>query len=134
MRTPACIYGQLPQGSPTRPSGACQPRWQTLLPERWRDEVVPPLSFRVYREYEVPARRVLGQDAAGEPCFCAFDYRLIDLRSDDDEELYSALSYEEKMRAWRLRDGRWLVHRRLLPYGEDGEVLSDYSLEERMPR
>jgi hypothetical protein len=40
----------------------------------------------------------------------------------------------ESVRAWRLQDGRWLVYRRLEPFGEDGELESGFTLTERMPR
>lgn len=134
MTSPVCIYGEVPRGPQQDPRQPCQPRWQSLLPECWRAHAVAPRSFRVDREFEVPARRVLGQDAAGEPCFCAYDYRLIELRSDDDEELYSALTYEESVKAWRLRNGRWLVHRRLRPFGEEGETIASFDFADRMPR
>lgn len=134
MTRASCIYGQVPRGPHRHPGQPCRPRWQARLPERWRAEAIAPASFRVYREYEVPARRVVGEDSAGEPCFCAYDYRLTDLRSDDDEELYCALAYEETVRAWRLRDGRWLVHRYRLPFGEDGEAIADLGFQTQMPR
>ena len=86
------------------------------------------------REYEVPARRVLGYEDGGTPCFCSFDYRLFATRSDDDEDLYEVLVYAESLRAWRLRSGRWLVHRHLQPFGEEGETLTHFGFEARMPR
>ena len=129
-----CIYGDQSRGPRLAPGEPCRPRWQERLPRRWRGQTVAPQTFRVFREYEVPARRVIGSDAAGAPCYCAYDYRLIELRSDDDEEHYSALAYEESLTAWRLNDGRWLVHRRLAPFGEDGDLLTDFTIDERMPR
>lgn len=80
------------------------------------------------------ARRVIGDDQAGKPCFCACDYRLIEPRSDDDEEVYPALTYGESVQAWRLLDGRWLVRRWRQPFGEEGEVAIGLSLDTRMPR
>jgi hypothetical protein len=132
-RTP-CIYGEVPQGPRHSPGEPCRPRWQSLLPTHWRAQAVPPLSFQVDREYEVPARRVIGRDAAGAPCFCAYDYRLIEPRCEDDEDVYPALTYEQSLKAWRLRDGRWLVHRRLAPFGDEGDLLTGFSIDERMPR
>ncbi|WP_040527632.1 hypothetical protein [Lamprocystis purpurea] len=129
-----CIFGKVPQGPRQHPDQPCRPRWQSHLPAEWRGKTVVPQSFRVYREYEVPARRVVGRDRLGEPCFCACDYRLIELRSEDDDDLYPALTYGESLDAWRLLDGRWLVHRRLQPYGDEGDLVAALSLEERMPR
>lgn len=134
MTRPPCIYSELPEHPRRAPGEPCCPRWQERLPTHWRTQTVPPHSFRVFREHEVAARRVVGNDATGVPCFCAFDYRLIELRSDDDEEHYSALTYEQSLKAWRLQDGRWLVHRRLAPFGEDGELLTGFTIDEQMPR
>jgi hypothetical protein len=53
------------------------------------------------------------------PLLPAYDYRRLDVRSDDDEEYYLAIAYSESLSAWRLHDGRWLVHRRVEPLGEE---------------
>ena len=116
------------------PALACRLHWWSLLPPHWRGQVVQVQAYRVFTEHEVPARRVLGDDGDGAPCFCAYDYRRLELRSDDDEDLYQALVYGESVRAWRLRDGRWLVHRRLEPFGDDGESEQGLLLADRMPR
>ncbi|AGA89668.1 hypothetical protein Thimo_0832 [Thioflavicoccus mobilis 8321] len=111
-----------------------QPLWWSQLTPAWRHQVVVPHSFHVFEEYEVAASRVLGYDEVGERCFCAYDYRLTDLRSDDDEEFYQAAVYTESLATWRLLDGRWLVYRRVEPLGEDGEVVSGFSISAQMPR
>jgi hypothetical protein len=82
----------------------------------------------------MPARRIVGHDIDGQPCFQAFDYRLVEPRSDDDEDFYPAVAYSESLSAWRLLDGRWLVHRRIAPLGDDGATTVVSSIEERMPR
>jgi hypothetical protein len=105
-----------------------------MLPPEWRDQVVAPRSFRVFREFEIPARRVLGDDGHGQACYSTHDYRLLDPRSDDDEEFYEALAYSESVIAWRLRDGRWLVYRRIESLGAEGGCESRFSLEEHCPR
>lgn len=130
MTSTRCIYGEIPQGRRPGFGEPCRPRWQSLLPAEWRSQAVPPRSFRIDREYEVPARRVVGHDETGTPCFCAYDYRLTELRYDDDEDLYPALIYGESLKAWRLPDGRWLVHRRLQPFGEDGDLIAGLSIED----
>jgi hypothetical protein len=133
MARSQCIFGETkePQG---RLGLACRPHWEALLPDAWRGEAVAPSSFRVHREHEMPARQVFGLGPDGTTCFYAYDYRLVELRSDDDEELYGALAYADSLRAWRLHDGRWLVHRWLQPFGEDGEPVACWRLDERMPR
>ena len=68
------------------------------------------------------------------PRFQAYDYRRLDVRSDDDEEYYLTVSYSESVSAWRLRDGRWLVHRRVEPLGDEDVATSALSIDARMPR
>lgn len=134
MTESRCLLGaQAPGPAPLR-GQPCRHPWQAQLPSVWRDRVIRPESFRVDREYEVPARRVLGYEPAGTPCFCSFDYRRLATRSDDDEDLYEVLVYAESVRAWRLKSGRWLVHRRLQPFGEEGEEVTSFGFEPRMPR
>lgn len=134
MTGKTCPYGETPRGPHLDPRRPCRPNWRARLPECWQGYALAPQSFRVDREHEVPARRVLGLDQASEPCYCAYDYRLLALRSDDDEELYGAIAYEESIKAWRLRNGRWLVHRRLRPFGDDEEAVSSFVFSDRMPR
>ncbi|MBK1700617.1 hypothetical protein [Thiococcus pfennigii] len=121
-------------GPPPALDGGDRPPWWSQLTPEWRHQVVVPQRFRVFEEYEVAASRILGYDEAGDPCFCACDYRLTELRSDDDEEFYQAAVYAESLTTWRLLDGRWLVYRRVEPLGEEGEALGGFNVAERMPR
>lgn len=129
-----CIFGHRERQQARRHGQSCRPDWRSLLPSEWLHEAVAPAVFRVFREFEMPARRVLGYDSANRPCYCSYDYRLVDLRSDDDEDFYEALVYGESLTAWRLRDERWLIHRRMEPLGEEGAAVSGFTLEDRMPR
>lgn len=129
-----CPLGTLSAGPAPQRGQPCRHPWQARLPVVWRTRVLRPASFRVDREYEIPARRVLGYDDADTPCYCAFDYRLLETRSDDDEDLYAALVYGESVKAWRLCNGRWLVYRRAQPFGEEGETVTSYGFEAQMPR
>lgn len=106
---------QLSGRSPERAGFA----WQRHLPAEWRDSVVTAIDFTEHREYEMAASRCFGSDEEGHPCFYAHDYALDTIRSDDDEEYYPVVAYGETVRAWRLRDERWLVYRRI-DTGEDG--------------
>ena len=130
----ACLYGQRARRQRSSTQSDCQPTWTDRLPAEWRDRVVPPSGFRVYREHEIPARRVLGFDGAGALCFCAHDYRLVEPRSDDDEDFYQALAYGESVAAWRLLGQGWLVHRSIAPEGDDGVAESHLSLQPQAPR
>lgn len=134
MTNAPCIYGHRPATGERGLARECRPSWLEDLCPIWIDLVVPPRSFRVFRDHEIAARRVVGHDGGDIPCFHAYDYRLLDVRSDDDEEYYLAVSYSESVSAWRLSDGRWLVHRRVEPLGEEDAAISATSIDERMPR
>lgn len=92
-------------------------RWQQYLPDEWRDEVIVALDFKTFSEYEIAAGRCFGYDENASACYYAHDYALEEVRSDDDESFYRVIAYGETVRAWRLRDGRWLNFRQL--HGED---------------
>lgn len=108
-------------------------RWHRL-PQDWRDLVVVPLHVDVHEDYEIAASRALGYDEDEKPCFCTHDYVTGELLSDDDEEFYEVVTYAESLAAWRLRDGRWLIHRRIVAGLDDTRAQSFYSLSETMPR
>jgi len=108
--------------------------WQEGLPKEWRDMATVPLYFRHYQEYEISAERSLGYDEDDAPCFCAHRFQLSELRSEDGEEFYEATTYAEALTAWRLRDGRWLIHRIVLRHEDCRTVRGFYSFSETMPR
>lgn len=114
------------------PAGATD--WQRHLPAEWRASVVEALDFTEYREYEIPGCRTLGHDEEGELCFYAHRYTLTESRSDDDEDFYEVVAYSETVRAWRLRDARWLTWR-IVQTGDDATPgRGFYSFSERPPR
>lgn len=41
------------------------PRWESLLPRDWRNQVVAPVKFRTFRDYEMAAEHILGTDGDG---------------------------------------------------------------------
>lgn len=108
-----CAYGKVQRQPCRNQSIACQPQWSAGLPDAWRARVVIPCRFKVYRDFEMPARQVLGFDARDRICFRAYDYRLLDPYSDDDEEFYTLLTYGESSAGWRLKDRGWLLYRRV---------------------
>lgn len=121
----------------SRLHSACQAlsaddEWAEGLPASWRDAAVAPLDFLRSREYEALAERVVGYDEAGAPCYSRYIYRHKELRSDDGEEFYEETLHAEVGCSWRLRDGRWLVWRRVeRGWGEDRGF---FSFSEEMPR
>ena len=113
---------------------ACEPEWRTHLPTQWRECVVTPLELNVHREYEIPASRMLGHDEDGVLCFYGHDYALARSRSDDDEEFYRVLEHGETVRAWRLRDGRWLRYRIEFRDDDSAAARGCYTLADFPPR
>jgi hypothetical protein len=106
--------------------------WQQNLPSEWQDAVIAPLEIRTYRDYEMAAERIVGRDEDDAPCYCASRFIVTETRSDDDEEFYQVAAYAESLSAWRMRDGRWLIHRLITRDGERGR--SFYSFGDHMPR
>lgn len=128
-----------------RGATACRPRfhgrntppdWRELLPREWANSVVEPLVFSRFRDYEIVAERVLGHAHEGEDslCYCEHYFVLTDVRSDDDETYFLAPSYGEHLVAWRLTDGRWLIHRRITFGEECQQHQSFFSFADEMPR
>ena len=117
-----------------RPARTNDHGWQLSLPAEWRTMAVVPLDFQVYREYEIAAERIVGQDEDGRPCFITYTYQLTEPRSEDGEGFYLETVYGEAVSAWKLKDERWLIRRVVV----QGEPLSHgrafYSFSERMPR
>jgi hypothetical protein len=110
-----------------------QIEWQQHLPVEWRDSVIAPLDFTTHREYEMAASRSFGYDGEGRACYYAHRYALDASRSDDDEDFYRVVAYGEAVLAWRLRDERWLIYRRIYTGGENALGRAFYSFSDRPP-
>lgn len=112
------------------------PDWRSALPREWAASVVEPRVFSRFRDYEILSERVLGHAHEGEdsPCYCEYYFVLTDVRSDDDETYYLAPTYGEHLVAWRLIDGRWLIHRRITHGEECQQHQSFFSFADDMPR
>lgn len=116
-----------------RNASASGPQWLVWLPREWHEKAVVPLTFSEHHDYEVAAVRCRGYDAGGAACYYAHGYRLDEIRSDDDEEYYPVVVYSEAVHAWRLYDGRWLVHRIRHACGAGAPGRAVYTLCESCP-
>lgn len=121
------------KGDRRRVSDSGDQPWWHRLPAQWRDMVVAPLAFDLFREPELDAERVFGYDPDGKACYYAHRYLLREPRSDDGEEFYAAAAYAESVTAWLLRDERWLIHR-CVHVDDDFDGRGFYSFSEHMPR
>lgn len=119
-----------PRQSPQQPG---KRPWRDRLPAEWHAMVLEPTSFELYRDQELAAERCFGYDANQIACYYAHDYRVEELRTDDDEEFYVGTLYGESLVAWLLRDGRWLIHR-IVRTDEHCEGQAFYSFSQGMPR
>jgi hypothetical protein len=108
--------------------------WRRDLPREWAGQVVSPTLFSRFREYEMLAERVVGYEVDDEPCYCAHYFVLNTLRSDDDDEFYLVPGYWERLVAWRLIDGRWLIFRCLSSNEDCAQSRSFFSFADEMPR
>lgn len=108
-------------------------RWREHLPAAWQAMVGEPTRFEVFRDDELDAERCFGYDAHRVACYYAHAYRIDELRTDDDEEFYVSTLYGEALEAWRLHDGRWLIHR-IVRSDEHCAGRAFYSFGQSMPR
>lgn len=107
--------------------------WRLGLPAEWQAQVVAPFDIACHVDYEMPASRCLGHDVDARLCFYAHDYRVEEMRSDDDEDFYETVAYGETVRAWRLCDERWLIYRQLQLGDECGPGRGFFTLAENPP-
>ena len=131
MQLSLCSERDYEPGSRASDRGRRNIDWAKLLPPDWREQVIVPVEFDVFREYEMAAERTTGRDENGLPCYCAHLYVLHELRSDDDEDYYQAVVYGESLSAWRLRDERWLCYR--ITGGEGGAGRGFFTLGDENP-
>ncbi len=132
-----------PPGYRSRQAGACPRKnlaenaagndWKEKLPLEWQAMVIVPCEITRYQEYEITAERMIGIDEEGVRCFYAHSYVLADYRSDDDEEFYPVITYGENVRAWRLRDERWLIFRIVHTDNDCSASRGFYTFSERCP-
>ena len=114
-----------------RPHGVSQ--WFRRLPVELLDRISEPVSLEPYEEYEMDARRYVGFDATGVPCFTSHVFHIMRPASDDDVTYYEVACFKEEMAAWRLPDNRWLVFR-LVENSSCTSSEGTYTLSDTMPR
>jgi hypothetical protein len=75
----------------------------------------------VNRDRWARAERWIGFDEEDLPCYCHYRFPVSETLHED-------------LVAWRMRDGRWLIHR-MITTGADGRTAYDfYVFSERMPK
>jgi hypothetical protein len=122
-------YFDIQPGHARRPEAAI--RWNEGLPAEWQDQVIAPLYFDHYRDYVMAAARILGRDE--DDCACYYAHSFVLEEPVRPDSAVCSLAYAESLRAWRLRDGRWLIHRIVIRQGEQNKGRGFYSLSDAMP-
>ena len=81
--------------------------------------------------------RWLGHDEDERPCFVrqCFSLPIGEGAEGQGQVPAQALAHGEDLMAWRLRDGRWLIHRVIVSQAETApQQYSFYALGHDMPR
>lgn len=129
-----CPEACAPHRATCRQGGAGLADWRRLLPADWFGQVIEALDFASFHDYEMAAGRCFGYDEDGTGCYYAHDYAQEEIRSDDDESYYRVVTYGETVRAWRLRDGRWLNFRQAHGEPDGAPQRGFFMLTETPPR
>ena len=119
------LYFDIQPGHARRPATAI--RWSEDLPKKWQSQVVAPLYFDHYIEYQIAAERILGYDEDDTPCFCTISH--VQAEAGPDRSTWA-----ESLKAWRMRDGRWLIYRVIVRGGQVNRGRGFYVLGNAMPR
>lgn len=93
-------------------------QWMESLPAEFAVEVVPPVKLETFTDPLARSEKSRGYDSADERCFYQHAYVVTAEHFDDDDNFLEVVTYFEKARAWRLKDGRWLTY--LFRGGEEG--------------
>lgn len=109
-------------------------QWRKDVPPAWDKLVVAPASIERFRQDDMIAGRAVGRDASGAPCYCTQYHVWMGLTCDDNDIFEEIPTYAESTSAWRLRDGNWLVLRRIIDDFESGAARSVICVRASMPR
>lgn len=109
-------------------------RWQDGLPERWKDCVVVPAFFWHHRDYEIQAERIVGYEDEDQPCYCEYRIDFERAKASGPAPAAEVPQYWEHVSAWRLRDGHWLMLKRLYFGATPAQEQAFFCLSAGMPR
>lgn len=102
--------------------------WDARLPRSWRDLTIGPLWVDVHRDADLGAERWVGYDEEELPCLCRYCFRHVGDERDAER------AFAEDLMAWRMRDGRWLIHRIITSPDNGGTSYAFYAFADKMPR
>jgi hypothetical protein len=102
--------------------------WSSRVPMLWRSLTIGPLWVNVNRDEDAAAERWMGYDEEDQPCYCRYLFRV------PIDSLAEGGLYKEDLAAWRMRDGRWLIHRVITCHSDGQAAYAFYTFSESMPR
>lgn len=133
MRIPLYIT-EYDDGRPNRAKRAShlgrEVDWAARVPVLWRDLTIGPLWVDVHRDPDAGAERWMGYDEDEQPCYCRYRFQVpIGALNNAADSLF-----REDLAAWRMRDGRWLIHRIIHCHADEATAYAFYAFSESMPR
>jgi hypothetical protein len=102
--------------------------WAGRVPVQWRKLTIGPLWIEVHRDKDSHAERWVGYDEEDSPCLCRYYFQWMAGATDKHG------GHEEDLMAWRMRDGRWLIHRIIMRHATGETSYAFYAFSESMPR
>jgi hypothetical protein len=102
--------------------------WSERLPAVWKPLTVAPIWVDVNRDADSQAERWVGYDEDDHPCLCRYRFTLSASSTGVSE------AHSEDLTAWRMRDGRWLIHRIIHSQADGDTFYAFYAFSESMPR
>jgi len=108
--------------------------WSERLPVVWRSLAIGPLWVDVHRDLELASERWVGYDEEESPCYCRYRFRVEGGVRDGLTGDANDGGYSEDLAAWRMRDGRWLIHRIIMCQVSAITSYGFYAFSESMPR
>ena len=83
--------------------------WEEQLPVEYRNRVIRPVVFERHTEPSANAIRIIGFDSRGAKCFDCHSFVLTEEGFDIDEFPIRFDVYYERIAAWRLNHGQWIM-------------------------
>lgn len=105
-------------------------QWSDRLPPTWKPLANQPMWVEIQRDSDSQAERWLGFDEDESPCFCRYIFQIPLGQSHEP----GVSMYGEDLAAWRLRDGRWLIHRTIQCQADSQAYYAFYAFSETMPK
>lgn len=104
--------------------------WSERVPALWKGLTIGPLWVDVNRDTEAGAERWIGFDEDEQACYCRYRFQVPIGALDSGGQDW----YREDLAAWRMRDGRWLIHRIIHSQADEKAAYAFYAFSESMPR